>query len=64
MIQIIKRGEKYNKKYMKKCRNCKTIFTYQSQDRKLMSFEPINYGVLCPVCKEYQITSIFDRRAK
>lgn len=65
MIEIIKKGEKpVTKKYIKKCRNCKTVFSYQREDMIFEGSPPDDwhYAVVCPVCDMHLITSIFDRR--
>ena len=54
MITIIKRGkgktqvEKENeRRYVTKCKNCRTKFIYNNQDKKRI----INEYVVCPVCE-------------
>lgn len=66
MIEIIEKGVKpEQKKYRKKCGNCKTIFTYQNDDREVFgSYDYWYYCVKCPICKNVLTTSIFDRREK
>lgn len=66
MIKVLVEGEENNRKnkkenreYIKKCRNCKCVFTYQKKD-VLIRYDNMKV-VYCPCCKHY-CNIIFPRR--
>jgi len=56
-MRVIK---EYNQERMRKCKNCKSTYAYTLREvRKL-----IYRTVICPVCKEVDFVSIFDKKVK
>lgn len=50
-IKPTKSEKKAQKEYIKKCRNCKCVFTYQKRDMH-MAYDEWNW-VDCPCCHHY-----------
>ena len=64
--EIPEKKEKLKQPRIKKCCHCKTIFSYQEEDKELYGNDPdcCFYAVECPLCKVVLPTSIFDRKEK
>lgn len=59
-MRIIKEGK--IKEKIKKCFNCSTKMAYKKSDINLnMDF---NEYIICPICKQHLLTSIFDKKVK
>ena len=66
-MNIIVRGNKpIEKEKYKKCKICKTEFTYIDKDITQigMDYHELFNVVICPVCGQYICTSIFDKKVK
>lgn len=66
-MKILEQGKIRHIVKIKKCKVCKSVFTYNEEDA-LVIFNTnkgkIAVGVVCPVCEEVIKISTFDKKAK
>jgi len=66
-MKILEQGKIKQILKIKKCKICKSVFTYSEEDAMVIfntRKEKISVGVVCPVCEELIKISAFDRKAK
>lgn len=61
MMEILKMGNKTKKQqYIKKCRYCKSVLVYDEDD--LFPDMEMDLCIKCPVCENYLIIGLFQRK--
>ncbi len=62
-MNILKMGKKpENQKYIKRCRHCKSLLVYDESD--LFPDMEMDLCIKCPVCEEYLIIGLFQKKYK
>lgn len=50
-------------KWVKKCRDCKTVMVYEESDIEVGAvINDLELCIKCPVCGEYSLVGMFDKK--